>query len=326
MIESTLSDLSHLRLARYDFTVRATEEMHLPRHKGALLRGGFGITFKRSVCVHADLPPCGSCLLRTRCVYPAIFEASPPPDAQVLRNHSSIPQPFVLVPPNDRRTHYAEGDPLRFGVLLIGQAVESLPYFIVTFQRLGEIGLGRDRARYTLDAVDFCDLPGGERTPLLHNGLLQPETAARANNAAGVAAPAPDATPERITVTFHTPTRLKHNGRFVQGAPPFHVLLRTLLRRVSSLSYFHGGQQWETDYRGWIERAQTVDILQARTHWVQYGRYSTRKRSYIPSGGIVGRATYGGDLGPFLPLLRLGEVLHVGKDTVFGSGRYALGG
>jgi CRISPR/Cas system endoribonuclease Cas6 (RAMP superfamily) len=33
---------------------------------------------------------------------------------------------------------------------------------------------------------------------------------------------------------------------------------------------------------------------------------------------------YEGDLGPFLPLLRLGELLHVGKHATFGLGRYEV--
>ncbi len=57
-------------------------------------------------------------------------------------------------------------------------------------------------------------------------------------------------------------------------------------------------------------------------------------------GGIVGEVTYAGGqggggegeqggwgaggLGAFLPLLRLGELVHVGKAAVFGNGRYEL--
>jgi len=38
----------------------------------------------------------------------------------------------------------------------------------------------------------------------------------------------------------------------------------------------------------------------------------------------VGRAVYEGPLGDFLPLLLLGELIHVGKGTVFGQGRFEL--
>jgi hypothetical protein len=41
-------------------------------------------------------------------------------------------------------------------------------------------------------------------------------------------------------------------------------------------------------------------------------------------GGIVGEITYTGNLEPFIPLLRAGEILHAGKNTSFGLGRYTI--
>jgi len=51
--------LTHLHFARYTFTLRMAEDATLPAYKGGLLRGGFGINFKRTVCAYTDLlsPP-----------------------------------------------------------------------------------------------------------------------------------------------------------------------------------------------------------------------------------------------------------------------------
>jgi hypothetical protein len=125
---------------------------------------------------------------------------------------------------------------------------------------------------------------------------------------------------------------LKHRGHYVQEAPPFHVVFRTLLRRVSSLSYFYAGQPWDVDYRGWIEQAKQVDVAEAQISWQNWERYSTRQRQRMNLGGVVGSVTYRSDasngldmgLTPFLPLLRLGELIHVGKGAVFGNGQYEV--
>jgi len=39
-------------------------------------------------------------------------------------------------------------------------------------------------------------------------------------------------------------------------------------------------------------------------------------------GGFVGTATFEGDLAPFVPFLRLGEIVHLGKGISFGLGKY----
>jgi len=53
-------------------------------------------------------------------------------------------------------------------------------------------------------------------------------------------------------------------------------------------------------------------------------RYSRRQERRIPMGGLVGSVTYRGPLDEFLPWLALGEHVHVGKNTVFGMGKYRL--
>ena len=43
-------------------------------------------------------------------------------------------------------------------------------------------------------------------------------------------------------------------------------------------------------------------------------------------GCFMGDITFEGELAEFLPFLRLGEYLHVGKGTVYGLGEYEIAG
>ncbi|MBU2578468.1 CRISPR system precrRNA processing endoribonuclease RAMP protein Cas6, partial [Patescibacteria group bacterium] len=41
-------------------------------------------------------------------------------------------------------------------------------------------------------------------------------------------------------------------------------------------------------------------------------------------GGFMGEITFEGDIDPFMHLIKAGEILHVGKGTSFGLGKYEM--
>lgn len=55
-----------------------------------------------------------------------------------------------------------------------------------------------------------------------------------------------------------------------------------------------------------------------------WGPNSARHDAHMTLGGFVATATFAGDLAPFAPFLRLGAMVHVGKGTAFGLGKYRL--
>jgi CRISPR/Cas system endoribonuclease Cas6 (RAMP superfamily) len=141
--------------------------------------------------------------------------------------------------------------------------------------------------------------------------------------AGDVAAAAARLSAECIQVTFKTPTRLKAEAA-LRSRPEFHVLVRALLRRASSLAYFHHDCRLELDYREWIRAAREVNLVSDETRWVSWSRYSNRQRARIDLGGVLGRAVYEGEFGRFRELLVLGSLVHAGKNTTFGLGRYSV--
>jgi hypothetical protein len=40
--------------------------------------------------------------------------------------------------------------------------------------------------------------------------------------------------------------------------------------------------------------------------------------------GFIGEVIYEGNLTPFYPYLKAGEILHIGKGTAFGLGKYVM--
>jgi len=41
-------------------------------------------------------------------------------------------------------------------------------------------------------------------------------------------------------------------------------------------------------------------------------------------GGFLGNITFEGDLKEFIPFIKLGEYIHIGKQTSFGLGKYEI--
>lgn len=301
-------------------TLQARDPLVLPPYKGSTLRGGFGSAFKETVCV-VDHRACARCLLRSRCAFPYVFDTPVPEDAIRMRKYLAAPHPFVFLPPLEEKTLYKPGEALTFGLTLIGKGAEFLPYFIYTFERLGEKrGLGKGRGRFAVESVTWLS-PEGEEVQI-YNGAekmlrntFRPLTIQDFSSLHF----------ELVTLNFLTPTRLVYAEALTQ-TPEFHMLIRTLLRRLSNLAYFHCGTELDLDFRRLITAAEQIETVHSDMRWYDWERYSARQDTRMKLGGFIGNVTYQGDLQPFLPLLRLGELVHVGKGTSFGLGKYTMEG
>jgi CRISPR/Cas system endoribonuclease Cas6 (RAMP superfamily) len=72
-------------------------------------------------------------------------------------------------------------------------------------------------------------------------------------------------------------------------------------------------------------QACTLDTRLLQWHDIQ--RHSGTQNQKLPLGGLIGTATLSGPtaaMQTLLPLLQLGERLHIGKETAMGLGRYQL--
>ena len=315
-----------LSFARYEIRFRAgADGVLLPPYKGSTFRGGFAGTFRRLVCT-GGAGKCKECLLRHNCPYPLIFESEPPPGSEVLRSFDAIPRPFVLEPSPDPRTSYSPGETFDFALILFGRARDFLPYFVVTLDEFSRRGIGKGRKPFALEEIAVVNPLTGVST-VVYQGrdrVVRPrDLSVAAEDIWRRAADYPLDGLRRIEVIFLTPTRVTYEGASIR-APEFHAVVRSLLRRVSSLCYFYHGFAYEADFPGIIQRAGEVRLVRNETFWVTVGRYSSRQARRVPLEGFVGRAFYEGPLEDFLPLLLLGELIHIGKGTVFGQGKFAL--
>ena len=146
-----MNPLQNFRLARYHVILTAISTIVMPPYAGSTLRGGFGNAFRKMVCTQGPID-CRDCTLKAVCPYPYIFETAPFEGAQRLRTYGDVPRPFVI-DPLDTRGEYRRGESFVFRLTLVGRAIDYLPYFLVSFRELGEIGIGKGRGRFQLTHV-----------------------------------------------------------------------------------------------------------------------------------------------------------------------------
>lgn len=294
----------------------------LPPYLGSTFRGVFAASFRRLVCV-TGAPVCEGCLLLNRCSYPYLFETPVPsavPEA-LQKRFRDAPRPYVLEAPFD----YAGEPEVELGLVLVGRAVDFLPYVIYVVDAMGKSGIGKARVRYRLKTVrDGSQAHGAvifrAEEKILRDGF-------HAITLAGLRK-AEDETVRQATLEFLTPLRVKKFGGYHnvdEERIDFPVLMDLLLGRVEALSFLHCGGQWAPTDR-LREEAQKIQVTGRHLSFRSLERYSNRQQRTLPLHGFVGTIAFAGPLAEFLPLLRLGEYLHIGAGTAFGLGRYRLSG
>ncbi|MGH8069627.1 MAG: CRISPR system precrRNA processing endoribonuclease RAMP protein Cas6 [Candidatus Entotheonellia bacterium] len=344
--------MATLELAKYRLVIRPRESLLLPEYKGSAFRGGFGHALRRVVCPFDDGRCYRGCIQPGRCVYSYVFETPLPEDIAAIfapiRGALDAPHPFVLEPPEEEKQHYSAHDRLAFHLILIGRAMEYLPYFLFSFDELGRIGLGKGKGHFQLEGA-FGVGPEGE--VVVYKGIER--------RFAGVGAPITleevarkvQGKMDEVEIEFLTPARLKY-GHKLTSRLEFHILFRALLLRVSLLVLCHGdsgmlplpsgctvsalavAQYFYRDHRidaaarrsihEAIEGAKDIAIDRSDLYWRDWERYSARQDARMKLGGMVGSIKYRGALTNFLPYLLFGEYLHVGKNTSFGLGKMRL--
>ena len=209
-------------------------------------------------------------------------------------------------------------------MILIGEAINLLPWIVLTFRELGKwrIGLRGTRGQ--------CHLEKVESLPAYRSGASQTIYTAETEmltddgfvlSIENVMHDMPHNV-EEIALDFLTQTSIKVDGRWTSQLT-FETLIRNLLRRIRFLSYFHCGEDLDVDAHALIAAAKAVTHI-SELRWQRADRYSYRAEKSVPMGGFRGPIRFLGELEQFLPLIYLGEYLHIGHHTAFGYGQYRL--
>lgn len=351
----TLEHLKALSLAQYEFRLAALREGVLPPFLGSTFRGSFGYALKAVACSmpHQD---CARCLLAERCLYTRLFEPRAQQSDGLLKQQQNAPRPFIFLPPLpgqkysalpfnaeighapsqgcksngqkrlfDEPLSFATGDELRFGLTLIGPAIEELPYIIYAISLMARHGFGAQRIPFAL--LEASAIIGSTTrlkvyTPAMTH--IAPHDARRNLS---------DLVKDRLMqlkledtlrLLFLTPTRLRFQNRLQQRLQ-FEQLVKSLSLRLTMLAQTYSANKLDYDYQSLLAQARTATTQTEHLWQHELKRYSNRQDKKIEQDGFIGEAIFTGKtISDLLPLLVAGEFLHVGSSTAFGLGRYHI--
>ncbi len=264
--------------------------------------------------------PGALCSLAGSCPYGVLFAAS-----RSARPPFSL---FVHPPPRAGAARFLE-------VTLFGPAWRSYPWVARAVEEALLRGVGRGRWKWEVQAV-FRTRDDRHRQRLSGGGIaalpldLRPDRLPVPGLAAVSSAASPALSsgqvrvPQRVGIDLLSPTRLISGKRLLaDGEPiPFSLLLARTLDRYFGVTQPRGGCGAARGGLGELESAaRAVPLIDDGTVRRHQRDYSTRSRREIRLDGRVGRLIYGPEAVPFLPILRLAEILHLGKNPASGCGR-----
>ncbi|MBA2682859.1 MAG: CRISPR system precrRNA processing endoribonuclease RAMP protein Cas6 [Ktedonobacteraceae bacterium] len=320
---------ARLTTTHLEFTVRAATALELDVYSGAALRGSFFNAIWTRFCVNKEAQTCAQCPLHTSCPVSALVAP--------LREESSwgqdIPRPYTILPPLDGARVYEPGERFSFGMTLMGDIVQLLPYILLSISPLEAEGLGHrlpqnggQRGHFSVEQVEVYHPWSGQRAILYQSGDTFPNRPVASVTIQDCLQRAEQLDAERITLEFITPMRIIDREHLVKQ-PLLRPLLQRLLERYLALERHYGNptltlSKEERDIL--LQQAEATTCSANATHWQELTSYSNRQKRATPISGLQGRATFTGPLAPLLPFLTIGELIHVGKNAVKGNGHYRI--
>lgn len=289
-------------------TCEPEEELFLPSFKGSSFRGVIGRTLRKALCVLKSFQSCYQCPLNKNCYYAYIFESIPDPStSNNFQKFTSVPHPFIIEPPEERKKTYFKNETFSLKIVLIGRAINYEAHFLLALKLAGEHGIGKGNKRFNILEHTLSEIQNIKIDFDVNSELFSNTDSVRV-----------------ISFKLLTPLRLIHQNKLVKKLEFDHII-RALLRRVQLLYFFHISENLPNlPIRELIDLAKSVQTKKYDLKWYDWERYSYRQNRRMLLGGLIGSISFEGHILPFLSLLKAGEILHCGKNTSFGLGKYKI--
>lgn len=298
----------NIRYVKLTFILRICNDCILPYFKNSAFRGGMGRMLMELVCTNNG--ECSSCIKKEQCDVQNIMYTKLHNKPDFLANDNSV---GYIIECFDERTKFLKGDILNFNLILFGDSIEHLSHFIYAFDILGLKGLGNDKGKYKLISV-----VGENNREIFNDGYINKDNVYIREVC--------DYVNERkcelniceiVKLEFKSPFRYKSEGHYKSNID-IQDLLTALNRRINILYGLEG-----IDNRCDVKSEKSF-FIESDLYWKENKRYSSNQKQSMKLGGVQGKLILNIIDEDFFNLVIAGELIHIGKNTSFGLGKYSL--
>lgn len=314
VMEKDLFDALQVRFIKLCFTITFLEDSILPVDKVSAIRGGMGEMLLSMNCVRDR--QCEICDFESECIVQRTMYSKFQKKPEFVTTGGSIG--YVLECENSRE-HFRKGDSLNFYLILFGKTIVYFNQFVQAFQEMGiRSGIGKHQARFCISGIRNT-----QGQPILDGNIMNMEKYIVHSlydyilwRAKGGAAE------KKSEMIFETPLTLKYRNEFLQEFQ-LDVIINAVVRRIYMLDCFEGIES--NLYDRYKNREEAFPEFLWQNHkMVNVCRYSTRKNGKMILKGIKGYALLPDLSEEALQILNVGELIHIGKNTSFGFGKYSI--
>ena len=264
--------------------VKIDSKLKPPYFIGSMLRGTFGYALKRVTCINPSYN-CEGCFAKDNCLYYDFFE----------KQNSFHPFRFDVKLGSEN---------FNFSLYLFESACDKLPYILSALHKiLTEIGLTKQN--YTFNDIEiFVD-----KKVIFQNNQFKLDKITPKEFKF-------DKYCQNVKIKLLTPLRIKKRNKLLKEELEIEDILRSINQREKEIIF--NQKVHSLDYTP--QKDTTLKLLQYK----QLHRKSNRQKQILSIDGLIGELMVTNIDKKSYQLLKLGELIGVGKQTVMGLGKIEI--
>lgn len=312
VLQNTIFDIRYIRI---HFILEILEDTILPKDKVSAFRGGIGEMLLRCNCIRNR--DCDHCDFETECIVRRIMYAKAKITPKSVTKGESFGYLFEC---ENKEEEFFAGDRIDLKLILFGQNIVYFNQYLQALSMLGMQGIGKNESKFRI-----CEIYEKQDQPIMdgYNILMQNYRVETLHSYVQYRIRQLEKE-FRGEIQFYSPTTLKSGGELLTEFR-LDAIYKAAWRRLYMLNCFEGNEMDETEC---LEELP-FQIVSQRVCQETVIRYSNHKRQRMYLNGMTGsvKLEETGSLESkeaFLQVLLAGEILHIGKNTSFGFGRYRI--